>query len=301
VPLNHLRDIALFVEVAREKNFAKAAGKLAMPPSSLSRRIAALEASIGLKLLVRSTRRVELTDAGALYLARCESVVEAAQEAHEQVRGVVQNPQGLLRISAEPETGPLLLGPLIARYLESYPDLRVELDLSPRRVDLLGENFDLAVRLGRLPDSELTVRRLATLRSGIYASPAYIDRYGAPPHPKTLVDHRRLALLHEGDDGEWVLSRGDERIEVRSPPVVATNNMPMLRQFAEAGVGIALLDELMGARAVESGALLRLLTDWNLPGVPISLLTPTRFLSAKTRLFIEMLTRDVSGVVGLSP
>jgi DNA-binding transcriptional LysR family regulator len=285
VPLNHLRDIALFVEVAREKNFAKAAGKLAMPPSSLSRRIAALEASIGLKLLVRSTRRVELTDAGALYLARCESVVEAAQEAHEQVRGLVQNPQGLL----------------IARYLESYPDLRVELDLSPRRVDLLGENFDLAVRLGRLPDSELTVRRLATLRSGIYASPAYIDRYGAPPHPKTLVDHRRLALLHEGDDGEWVLSRGDERIEVRSPPVVATNNMPMLRQFAEAGVGIALLDELMGARAVESGALLRLLTDWNLPGVPISLLTPTRFLSAKTRLFIEMLTRDVSGVVGLSP
>lgn len=271
-----------------------------MPASSLSRRINELEASIGLKLLIRSTRRVELTEAGALYLARCESLVEAAKEAHEQVRGLARDPQGLLRISAEPETGPLLLGPIIARYLERFPELRIDLDLSPRRVDLMGENFDLAVRLGRLPDSGLTVRRLALLRGGVYAAPSYLDRLGVPLHPKDLETHRRLALLHEGDDGEWVFSKGKDRYEVRSLPVVASNNMPMLRQLAEAGVGVALIDELMGARAVESGVLRWVLTEWTLPMVPISIITPTRVLPAKTRVFIEMLTTEVSGIVGLS-
>lgn len=299
--MQYLRDIALFVEVAREKNFARAAAKLGMPASSLSRRISELEASIGLKLLIRSTRRVELTEAGALYLVRCEGLVEAAQEAHEQVKGLVKTPQGLLRISAEPETGPMLLGTLIARYLDRFPEVRIDLDLSPRRVDLMGENFDLAVRLGRLPDSGLTVRRLAMLRAGVYAAPCYLDRFGAPLHPKDLDDHRRVTLLHEGDDGEWTFSKGEEKYEVRSLPVVASNNMPMLRQLAEAGVGIALIDELMGVRAVESGVLRRVLTDWALPPVPISIVTPTRFLPAKTRMFIEMLTSEVSGVVGLTP
>jgi DNA-binding transcriptional LysR family regulator len=174
-----IRGMSLFVEVARARSFTRAAEKLGIPTSTLSRRIGEIEQSLGLKLLHRTTRSVSLTDAGVLYLARAASLVEAAEEAHRHVRGLAERPSGLLRVSMEAEIGPTLIAPLVAEFRRVYPDVSFELDLSPRRVDLLAENYDVAVRLGPLPDSALTVRRLALLAVNLLPRPIMSRRMAA--------------------------------------------------------------------------------------------------------------------------
>ena len=299
--MNPLGDLALFVAVAELKSFTRAAATLGMPTSTLSTRIAALEFSLGLKLLNRSTRIVELTEAGSLYLERCRSIVEAAEEAHQQVRGMVEIPQGLLRMSVEAEIGLRLVAPLIAEFLERHPRVTIDLDLSPRRVDLLGENFDLAIRIGSLPDSGLTVRRLTVLRAGLYASPTYLDRHGTPDHPSALAEHARIRLLHQGDRGEWRLTRDTEAVEITGSCLVSANNMAMILQLARLGIGIAVLDDLIASEDVRSGVLRPVLSDWSMPPSAVSIITPSRLLPAKTRIFINMLTERLSEVTGLTP
>jgi len=299
--MDHLRDLALFVAVAETKSFTKAATLLGVPTSTLSRRIAELEASMELKLLVRSTRQVELTEAGALYLSLGEGIVAAAREAHQQVRGLAEKPQGTLRMSIEAEIGPRLVAPVLAEYLERYPEVRIDLDLSPRRVDLLAEGFNLALRIGRLPDSGLTVRRLAMLSASLYAAPSYIARRGRPTHPADLLEHERIHLLHKGDHGEWRLMQGDEVIEVPANGVQCANNMTMIRHLARLGVGIAVVDDLMASEDVERGLLQTVVPGWTLEPMPISILTPSRLLAAKTRAFVDLLSQRVTGMVGLIP
>ena len=299
--MDHLRDLALFVAVAETKSFTKAAAQIGVPTSTLSRRIAELEASMELKLLVRTTRQVELTEAGALYLSLGEGIVAAAREAHQQVRGLAEKPQGTLRMSVEAEVGPRLVAPVLAEYLERYPEVRIDLDLSPRRVDLVAEGFHLALRIGKLPDSGLTVRRLAMLGASLYAAPSYVERRGQPEHPADLAGHARIHLLHKGDDGGWRLIKGCEVIEVPSNGLLSANNMTMIRHLARLGVGIAVVDDLMASEDVDRGHLQKILPGWALEPLPLSILTPTRLLAAKTRAFVDLLAQRASGMVGLSP
>ena len=299
--MDELRDLALFVAVARTRSFTRAAASMGMPTSTLSRRIAGLEASLGLKLLNRTTRVVELTEAGTIYLGRCEAIVDAAREAHQHVRGLLDEPRGVLRMSVEAEIGPRLVAPVLAAYLERYPSMRLDLDLSPRRVDLVAEGFDLAIRLGVLPDSTLTVRRLAGLSASLYAAPGYLERRGSPADPGALSGHRRIHLLHKGDRGEWRLSNGSERVEVAATDAVCVNNMSMIRHLARLGIGIAVVDELMARDDVEAGALVPVLPGWALAAVAVSVVTPDRVLPTKTRVFVDMLTAAITGTVGLVP
>ena len=296
-----LRGMSLFVEVAKARSFTRAAETLAMPTSTLSRRISEIEASLGLKLFHRTTRSVALTDAGSLYFSRAVSLVEAAEEAQAHVRGLAERPAGLLRVSMETEIGPSLIAPVVASFRAAYPDVGFELDLSPRRVDLLAENYDVAIRLGLLPDSTLMVRRLALLRVSLYAAPDYVARRGSPGHPRELTDHARIHLLHQQDSGAWTLTRGDETVVVQSDPGVSANNMTMILQLARSGVGIAVSDEIVAARECKSGRLVPVLEGWSLPPVAVSVLTPGRVLPAKTRLFVDMLGDRVSNLVGASP
>jgi DNA-binding transcriptional LysR family regulator len=299
--VDEFRDLALFVAVAEARSFTRAAAKLSIPTSSLSRRIAELESSLGIRLFHRTTRRVELTEAGTLYLERCQRIIEAAQDARAQLRGLADTPQGLLRVSAEAEVGPRLVAPLVAEFLAQYPGVTLDLDLSPRRVDLLAEGYDVAVRLGRLPDSALTVRRLALLRVSLYAAPDYLARHGAPTHPDDLVRHARIHLMHQGDSGDWPLTRDGETVEVRAGGLVSANNMTMVRHLARLGVGIAVLDEVMAGEDVSQGTLRPVLEGWTLPPVALSVLTPSRLLPAKTRRFVEMLARRTAGLVSIGP
>ena len=298
--MDHLRDLALFVAVAETKSFTKAAAQLGVPTSTLSRRIAELESSMALKLLVRNTRQVELTEAGALYLSLGERVVAAAREAHQRVRGLAETPQGALRMSVEAEIGPRLVAPVVAEYLQRYPGVRIDLDLSPRRVDLLAEGFDLALRIGKLPDSDLTVRRLALLNASLYAAPSYLKRHGAPKHPADLSRHARIHLLHKGDRGEWRLMNGGDMVEVPCDSILCVNNMTMIRHLARLGVGVAVVDDLMAGDDVEKGLLEAVLPGWTLAPMPISILTPARLQAAKTRAFVDLLSRQVKEMAGLT-
>lgn len=299
--MDYLRDIALFVAVAELGSFTKAATRLGIPVSSLSRRVAALEGAIGLRLLNRNTRSLSLTEAGQLYLARCETILAAVEDASREVHGLLEEPRGVLRLSVDAEIGSKLVAPVIAEYASRFPEMRIEIDLSPRRIDLLNENFDLAIRIGSLPDSDLRVRRLASLRGGLYAAPTYLARRPAPIHPTELVAHRRIHLLHQGDRGAWDLThpRSGERSEVAADGVATANNMTMIRQLAILGLGIAVLDDEMARADAAHGRLVRILPEWELPSVPLSLITPTRHPPAKTRLFTAMLAERITGSIGL--
>jgi DNA-binding transcriptional LysR family regulator len=300
--LDYLRDLSLFMAVAELGSFTKAAARLGIPISSLSRRVAELESAIGLRLVNRNTRTVSLTEAGELYRVRCETILAAVEEAHREVHGLLEQPRGMLRLSVDAEIGSRLVAPVIAQYSAAFPDIKIEIDLSPRRIDLLVENFDLAIRIGSLPDSALRVRRLASLRGGLYAAPDYLERAGKPGHPRDLVDHRRIHLLHQGDRGAWYLScvATEEAVEIDADSIVTANNMTMIRQLAVLGLGIAVLDDAIAKEDVARGRLIAVLPDWALPSVPLSLITPARHPPAKTRLFATMLTDQITGLVGLT-
>ena len=300
--MDYLRDLSSFVAVAELGSFTKAASRLGLPISSLSRRIAALETALGFRLFNRNTRSVSLTEAGALYLFRCENILAAAEEAHREVLDLSEQPQGVLRLSVDAEIGARLVAPVIAQYAALFPNVRVEIDLSARRIDLASENFDMAIRIGSLPDSQLRVRRLAMLHGKLYGAPDYLAQAGVPSHPRDLHDHRRIHLLHQADRGEWRLTKADdsERHEVAADSFISANNMAMIRELAILGQGIAVLDVAMVADDVTAGRLAPVLADWVLPGVPLSVITPTRHAPAKTRLFVALLTERISGTVGLN-
>ena len=276
-----------FVAVGRALSFKDAAKSLGIPVSTLSRQIAAFEHELGFQLFARTTRRVELTPIGREYLTRCAAIVDAAHEAQEEVLGRANEPQGLLRVSMEADVGATLIAPAIAAMHEKYPKIRLDLDLSPRRVDLIAEGFDLAIRIGALRDSSLVARRIATLSVGLYASSDYLKRNGKPSTPADLERHARLHLLHQHDDGAWNLHSGRRRATVSARGAVAcANSMAMLLSLLRRGMGIAIADELLAAPDLREGRLKRVLPTWTLPPVAVSILSPSRLLPSAARMFI---------------
>lgn len=292
-----LPDMALFVAVARAKNFSVAARAIGMPVSSVSRRVAELEARIGLPLLNRTTRKVELTEVGAEYFERCRSIVEAAEAAHGDLKGQLDNPRGHLRVSATPDFASTFLTPLFVEFARVYPEITFECDLTPRAVDLVAESFDVAIRVGKLPDSQITVRRLGSARGGLFASPGYLARAGSLAAPRDLEGHECVRVLRSTDDETtWTLRRGEEQIALAVKGRFVANNIRFLLQLATLGIGIAALDLEMARPEVEAGRLVRVLPAWSPPAVPIHALSPSRLLPARTRLFLDCLSRNIQGI-----
>jgi DNA-binding transcriptional LysR family regulator len=289
-----LRDMALFVEVARAGSFTKAAERLAIPTSTLSRRIQALEKSLRIKLMLRTTRSIELTDAGGIYLKRCADIVDAARVAHENIRDSANAPRGHLRVSMTGDFGPIFIAPYLAKFRAAYPDITFELDMSPRRVDLTTEPFDLALRIGMLEDSSLVARRLALLRVALYASPSYIATRGSLRRPEDLEVHDAIPTYRGANGAHWTLSNGQEirRISLKSP--VVANSLGMIRMLAISGAGIGLLDEAMVSQDVKHGRLVRVLPQWSLDRIPINAVTASRLIPQKTRVLIDFLAEQLA-------
>ena len=227
-----LNDMALFVEVVKAKGFRSAAETLGMPNSTLSRRISALEKAIGLRLLHRTTRRIELTEAGQLYFERCKRIVDEARLAHEQLGGLLAEPTGVLRASFPVDFAVTYLAPLIVEFSTRYPKLTFDFELTSRRVDLVSEPFDVAIRLGDSDDSQLIARRLATLGNYLYASPGYLARKGEPRSPDDLARHACLSLARAGT---WTLHDGTHSVAVPVSSRFAGNSVGMLRRHARCG------------------------------------------------------------------
>ncbi len=285
-------DLLIFASVAELGSFSRAAEKLGWPKSTVSRRLAGLEQRLGERLLLRTTRRQTLTEFGRELLEHARQValeVEAVAALSERRQAA---PSGRLRVSMPSDIANVLLAESLAAFAAMFPGITLDIDLSPRRVDLLGEGFDLALRMGPLPsDGLLAARRLTELSAGLYASPQYLAEFGQPSHPEMLMQHQAVRML--GGNGEpmpWTLAHGDQRWEGLPPGRVTANSPELLIRLARAGTGIAAVADHFAQPEVRQGHLRRVLPDWCLPSQTASAVFPGRkLMPAKTRVFIDML------------
>lgn len=292
-------DLLIFAHVAELGSFSRAAEKMGLPKSTVSRRLAALEQRLGERLLLRTTRRQTLTEFGLQLLEHAHQVaseVDAVSALSERRQAA---PSGRLRVSMPSDFANLLLADSLAAFVAMHPGIALELDLSPRRVDLLGEGFDVAVRMGELPDDGLlAARRLNVFSAGLYASTNYLREHGQPATPQELVHHQAVRLL--GGNGEpvmWALSQGDVRWEGVPPGRVTANAPELLIRLARAGAGIAAVPDYFALPDVRQGTLHRVLPGWHLPSHIASAVFPGRkLMPAKTRVFIDMLQTALGGV-----
>lgn len=287
-------DLILFAHVMECGSFSRAAERTGLPKSTISRRIGGLETRLGERLVVRSTRRLAITAFGEQILDHARRLLEETEAASALAQHRQGVPRGVLRASLPPDFGELDLAPLLIQFAASYPEVRLELDLSPRRVDLLAERFDLAVRAAsRLPDdTTLVARRLCQLENLLYASPAYLERYGTPETPSDLLRHVCLRLLGStsAEPIPWQLSNGSEQWEGMPDGPLAANSVSLQRELAAHGMGITAIAERFAQKWVDRGLLKRVLPDWQLPSVTIWCVTPgRRLLPARTLAFIDML------------
>jgi DNA-binding transcriptional LysR family regulator len=289
-----LRDIGLFVAVVNEKSFTRAAEHLEIPASTVSRRISGLEKIIGAKLLNRTTRRVEVTDIGAAYYARCAQLVEEAQLAHEQLSDLITKPRGTLRISSTPDFAATFLAEILVEFSELYPSVNFDLDLSNRMVDISSEHFDAAIRIGRLNNSNLISKWIGVLPLALYASPSYFVHHTAPKSPDDLSQHSCIRL-HASDEGSsWNfiqngLKNSGKLLAVKVHGKFVANNMSMVRQLTLHGAGIGIIDRKFAKELTNQGRLVQVLLDWELQPVEIHLLAPSRLMPARLRLFADFL------------
>ena len=283
-------DLALFARVVDEGSFSRAAERLGLPKSTVSRRVAALEALLGERLLLRPTRKLTITDFGQAVLEHAHHVVEdvAAAAALAQNRQV--QPSGRLRVSMPSDMANLLLAPLLAEFVLSHPAVTLDLDLSARFVDLVGENVDLALRVGPLrDDASLNGRQIASFGRGLYAAPAYLARRGTPADPDELERHDALHVpSRDGDLVPWVLQHG-ERTWRGTPPGRATANSPeLLMRLALGGVGIAMVSDHFALPHLERAELVQVLPEWRVEPTQVWAVFPgRRLMPTRTRAFLE--------------
>lgn len=287
-------DLILFARVVDAGSFSQAAERCGLPKSTVSRRISALERRLGERLLTRTTRQFAITEFGEQMLDHARRLLEEAEAASALAQHRQATPQGVLRVSLPPDfLQELELVPFLLAFATRYPEVKVEMDLSPRRVDLVAERFDLAIRVaGRLPDdATLVARRLLEMRHGLYASPAYLARFGRPLVPAELAAHTGLKLIaSSGDTLPWQLSHGDERWVGAPTGPIAVNSVGLQRELAAHGLGLVGLSERHAAAFVQKGLLERVLPDWCLPTMTVWAVTPGRRLQpTRVTAFIEML------------
>jgi DNA-binding transcriptional LysR family regulator len=298
IVMNNLEELAIFVAVVQAKGFSAAARNLGLPKSTVSTKVSRLEERLGVRLLQRTTRSLGLTDAGHAFYERCARIVADVEEAERQLSTLQSEPRGTLRITGPVDITATYLGAPLAAFAKRYPQVAVEMVATDRVVDLVNENFDVALRLGKLPPSTLVARPLAPIGSRLYASPKYLDEHGRPRSPKDLTKHACLVFTAPHDAATWRLSGpGDksETVQVKGPLYV--NSPDTVRDAALAGLGIVLLPVfacdtvlLDSANSMGQRGLERVLPKWQGPSGQLNVVYPSsRYLSPKVRAFVDFI------------
>jgi DNA-binding transcriptional LysR family regulator len=291
-----MRDVELFVEVVATRSFTRAAQRLDMPMSTLSRRISQLEKGLGVRLLNRTTRKVEPTEAGASYFKRCAHLIEEVRLAHESLTEVAHRARGTLRLSCTADFATLYLPDVLVAFAKANPETQVELDLSSRRLDLISENVDAAIRIGPLTDSGLIARRVGTLASWLVASPAYLRANSTPHTPGDLATHAFVRLRGFGNRSPWTLQPTSEKgnsFSFEAPSRFSAGSMAMARELLLRGAGIGLVDARMVSNDIQQGTLRRVLPQWQGPATPLNLVTASRLWPARLARFAEELAKGL--------
>ena len=289
-------DYILFVAIVEQESMVRAAEHLGMPKATVSRRLTNLEAALGQRLLLRTTRRLTLTNFGLEFLEHCRRVAEEVAATRDFVHSQEERPRGRLRVSMPGEYAKQHFSRAFATFIEAYPEIQLDLDLTSRRVDLIGERFDLAIRMGTLDnDSALAARKIDEQRLGLYASPIYLALHPAPKHPDDLEHHAAVRLMSaRGTAVTWKLLRGKSVWEGTPHGRLTLNSMDVIQQLLLDGAGIGALPDRFAAEDVLLKRLVRILPEWCLPAIPAWAVTPMRrYLPAKTRAFLAHLEQFI--------
>ncbi|MFM7423591.1 MAG: LysR substrate-binding domain-containing protein [Elainella sp.] len=296
--LTDLNEVAIFVKVVQSGSFVGAARALDIPKATISRKIAQLEASLGVRLLQRTTRRVNLTEVGRLYFDRCVRVLEDLEAAHLAVAEMQAAPSGTLRLSASVLFGITILDRWVAEFLRQYPQIKVEVLLTNQYVDLVAQGVDAAIRSGGA-DAALVSHRLGAVPYWICASPAYLESHALPNHPQDLAHHLCLNIVSDNflEIIPWSLKRGREIAEVKAANQIRANDFLFIKQLLVAGSGIGFVPSPLVIEEIRAGTLVRLLCDWHLAERELYLVYPSdRHLSPKLRAWVEFVHQQVTSV-----
>jgi DNA-binding transcriptional LysR family regulator len=284
-----LNDVVVFAKVVQTGSFTRAGRELELPKSTVSRKVSELEARLGARLLQRTTRSLSLTDAGRAFYDHATRIVNELEAGTAAVTELEEAPRGHLRV-----TTPLnfaQFAPVLTSFVQRYPAVEVEVVCSDRLVDLIEDQFDVAIRASRLKDSTLVARPLGLLRNVLVASPSYVAAHGEPRKPNDLQQHACLVFGGGADRGQYRLTRKgrEETVAVRGH--VVANDFDLLHEGARDGLGIAMLPYPRLQDDCKTGRLVRLLPEWSAPSFPIHAVYPsTRHLSPKVRAFVDHLT-----------
>jgi DNA-binding transcriptional LysR family regulator len=293
---DRLGEITAFVEVARLRSFVRAAEHLDVNVSAVSRAVASLESRLGVRLLQRSTRRVGLSEAGRLHLARCDALLTELAEAEAAISERNTALRGSLRISVPSGFGLIHLAPMLPEFLRRHPQLKIDMQMSNRFVDLIEEDYDVAIRVGTLRDSRLAARKLASNRRVLIAAPDYLRAHAPLRHPRDLSAHACLILEIGAHPDVWTLATQTQRQGVRVGGPLRSNHVLAIRSACVGGLGVSLLPRFALREQLGDGSLVQLLPKWQTPEQGIYAVYPShRFLPAKVRAlvdFIESQLRD---------
>jgi DNA-binding transcriptional LysR family regulator len=281
----------LFAHVADVRSFTLAGRRLGLPKQTLSRRVGELEQALGVQLLQRTTRRMQLTEVGAAYALECAEIVRLADEANRAVTDARREPQGVLRVTADPLFGEAFLAPVVLEYARTWPEVQIEVVLTRRRVDLVEEGFDVAVRVGVVDDKRLSTTKLGPARVRYCASPRYVRAHGAPRTAADLAAHECLVVQGDGEPSRWPVpgKRGVTLVLVRAR--LRFNSFAMTYAAALAGLGIGLFPDFVCSADLRRRRLVAVLEPAGVDVGAVWLAVPAqRFLAARVRAFVDLAT-----------
>lgn len=287
--------ISLFLAVVEHDGFAAAARHLGISGPAISKQVQALEDDLGVRLLHRTTRKVSLSEAGEIYYERARKAMEDLEEAQRYVQDLKSSPVGVLKVSAPMSFGSRYLSAPIAAFAAQYPDVRMQVDFDDRNVDVIGEGYDVVVRIGALDDSSLIAKKLAPCPIYLCAGPEFISRHGFPQRPDDLGEYPAIIYTRHGQNSEWHYGAPDGgKGSAKLNPHFQANSAEMMLEACLQNIGIAALPVFTAAPYLKAGRLTRLLPDYNtVPDRAIHAIFPqNRHLSAKTRLFVDWLTES---------
>jgi len=289
----NLNRLAIFVALVRAGSFTAAAEQLGMTKAMVSQHLARLEQELGAALLVRSTRRMSLTEVGAIFHADCVRILADAEAAIERVGESHDTPRGTLRLTTSIDYGIAVVAPALASFMRLHPAVQVDLVLSDHISDLIAERFDLSIRIGWLRDSSQHAARLGGFRQLVVATPAYLAEHGTPRRPEDLAAHGGIAMSALANPLRWTFTRhGGARHTVRVRQAAQANSAAAVRALVLAGVGIAVLPEYLTiGDDIRAGRLVALLAQYRLPEGGIYAVYPGRKAPAKVRAFIDHLSK----------
>ena len=293
--MDKLASLRAFVNVVELKSFAEAGRKLRLSRSAVSKYVGELERDLGVQLLNRTTRQASPTETGQAYYERALAVLADLDAADPAAPQAQSTPRGLLRVNAPMSFGTIKLGPVLAEFMERYPDLQIQLVLSDEQVDPVQEGLDVTLRIAELEPSSLIARKLLDVDRVICASPGYFRKHGKPKQPAELRQHECLTYGFLSTGNQWKLT-GEDGVDHWIAPKwsLCANNAEVLRDAAVKGRGIAVLPVFLAEKELKSGALVTVLDDYKAPQLTLyAIYPPTRHLSVKVRLFIDFLVERI--------